>query len=114
MTNDSSSRVGKSAPAPQGGTRSISIGGNVTGAAITAGDNNTVSIAFSQQTLPPPDQVDARAEFQALREVATPERAKLDRALDDAADELAKPGRPPLTQPWFASRPRPTGREALA
>jgi hypothetical protein len=49
-----------------------------------------------QLPLPPADQVDVKAELAALREaLATlnkvPDRGKLDRALEDAADEAQKP-----------------------
>ena len=75
--------------------RSVSVGGNVTGSAIVAGDSNTVSMQYQQATLPPPDSVDMAAELKSLREslatLQTPDRRKINNALDEAEDELKKP-----------------------
>ncbi len=77
----------------QGNSRSNSVGGNVTGAILVAGDDNDTKLT---QVQPPPAQdVDVAAEIAGLRslleKLAVPERDKLGRALDDARDEVAKP-----------------------
>jgi hypothetical protein len=59
------------------------------------GDRNIVSTTMKPPP-PPADQVDVKAELAALREALAelkkvPDRGKLDRAVEDAADEAAKP-----------------------
>jgi hypothetical protein len=49
-----------------------------------------------QVTMPPADQVDVKAELAALRELLAglknvPDRGRLDRAMQDAVEETAKP-----------------------
>jgi hypothetical protein len=61
------------------------------------GDHNTVSTTMKQVALPPADQVDVKSELIALREALAelkkvPDRGKLDRAVEDAVVETAKPG----------------------
>lgn len=74
--------------------RSVSVGGSVTGGAIVTGDSNTVSVQYQQAALPPPESVDMAAELKALKEalanLQTPDRRKIDNALDEAEDELKK------------------------
>ena len=74
---------------------SITIGGSVTGSAITSGDNNTIAVTFQAASLPEPTSVNIKAEIDALRQIlaplASPDRRKLDNALADIDDELAKP-----------------------
>ena len=77
-----------------GGDRSVNIGGNVTGSSIVTGDDNVVQTTYQQVTLPPPDSVDISAELRDLREALagldSPDRRKIENALGDAEDELAK------------------------
>lgn len=75
--------------------RAISVGGNMIGSAAVTGDSNTVSVQYQQAALPPPESVNIGAELKALREalatLQTPDRRKIDNALDEAEDELKKP-----------------------
>ena len=75
--------------------RSVSVGGSVTGSAIVTGDSNTVSVEYRQTELPPPETVDMRSEIAAIREILaalqTPDSRKIERAMEDVADELDKP-----------------------
>ena len=69
---------------------------DVTGSSIVTGDRNTVTTTMRQVTMPPADQVDVKAELAALRELLAglknvPDRGRLDRAMQDAAEETAKP-----------------------
>lgn len=68
---------------------------DIMGSSVVTGDNNTVSTTMAQHTLPPPETVNVAAELAALRELLgklnVPDRGKLDRALEDAKDEAAKP-----------------------
>ncbi len=69
---------------------------DITGSSVVTGDHNTVTTTMKQYPLPPADQVDVQAELMALREALAalqkvPDRGKLDRAVEDAADEAAKP-----------------------
>jgi hypothetical protein len=74
--------------------RSISIARDAVGSSIVTGDKNVVHTEY-QDTLPPAESVDIRAEIRALREVfaalGSPEQAKLERAIADAEEEAAKP-----------------------
>ncbi|HEY9657130.1 MAG TPA: hypothetical protein V6C65_01605, partial [Allocoleopsis sp.] len=69
---------------PSNRNNSISIGGSVTGSAITSGDSNTVSVTFQQASLPEPASINIKAEIDALREVlatlSSPDRKKIDNA----------------------------------
>ena len=68
---------------------------DITGSSIVTGDHNIVSTTMKQMPLPPPDQVDVKAELAALREALAglqkvPDRGKLDRAIEDAVEETDK------------------------
>ena len=80
-------------PRPEG-DRSVSIGRDATGNVIQTGDRNVADLKFQQVTLPPPESVDIRAELAALREtlaqLQSPDLRKIENALSDADDELAK------------------------
>lgn len=54
-------------PSPQ--SRSVSVGGNITGSAIVTGDSNTVSVQFQPASLPAPENVDIQAELTALKDI---------------------------------------------
>jgi hypothetical protein len=78
-----------------GSNRSVTAR-DITGSSIVTGDRNTVSTTMKQIALPPADEVDVKAELAALREVLAelrkvPDRGKLDRAVEDAVEETAKP-----------------------
>lgn len=77
-----------------GNDRSVNIGGNVTGSIITTGDNNSIRMRDINVSVPPVESINAREEFEALREfllsLQTGEGKKLERALEDADEELAK------------------------
>ena len=69
---------------------------DITGSSIVTGDHNTVSTRMKQIALPPADQVDVKMELAALRAALAelkevPDRGKFDRAIEDAAEEIAKP-----------------------
>lgn len=94
----SSPAVLKSSPKPMNSpnqNRSVSIGGSVTGSAIVTGDSNTVSVQFQQAALPQPESVNIQAELNALHELLSqlqsPDKRKIENALDDAKEELKKP-----------------------
>ena len=73
--------------------RSISIGGNAVGSVLVTGDHNTV---HSKVTLPSAEDVDLRAELDAIRQLlaaldlSPKDRRKVDNALDEADDEAAE------------------------
>ena len=75
--------------------RSVSIGGGVTGSAITTGDRNITSIQYQPVALPTAESVDIQKELNALREIlgnlSTSDRRKIDNAFADAQEELNKP-----------------------
>jgi len=77
------------------GNRSVSVGGDATGNVIQTGDHDTASLQLTQTTLPPAETVDLQAEVAALRQILAglqaPDQKKIDRALDDAEEEIAKP-----------------------
>ena len=77
-----------------GGNRSVDIGGNVTGSTIVTGDHNVAQTTYPHVTLPPAESVDISIALNALREVLaqlhSPDGRKIDNALRDAKDELAK------------------------
>jgi hypothetical protein len=69
---------------------------DITGSSIVTGDNNTVTTAMRQGVPPPADKVDAKAELAALQELLAqlknvPDRGRLDRAMQDAVEETARP-----------------------
>ena len=74
--------------------RSVSVGGNLTGGVIQTGDRNIASVQFQEASLPAAETVDIRTELNAIRDVLaqlkTPDRRKIDNALEDAEEELAK------------------------
>lgn len=78
-----------------GSDRSIQIGGHAAGNVLQTGDENTASVRYQRATLPPPERVDIRAELAALRELLTQldsqDHRKIDNALGEAEDEVAKP-----------------------
>ena len=82
-------------PSSSNRNSSISIGGSVTGSAITSGDNNTIAVTFQEASLPASADVNIKAEIKALQEVlaglSSPDQRKINNALADIEDELAKP-----------------------
>jgi hypothetical protein len=68
---------------------------DITGSSVVTGDRNTVSTTMTQLPLPPPETVNVASELAALRELLgklnVPDRGKLDRAMQDATEETAKP-----------------------
>ncbi|OKH43236.1 CHAT domain-containing protein [Calothrix sp. HK-06] len=75
--------------------RAVSVGGSVTGSAITTGDSNITSVQYQVASLPAPESVDIRAELNALREILekleSSDRRKIDNAFADVEEELNKP-----------------------
>ncbi len=65
------------------------------GAQIITGDHVTATMTGVKVSLPPADSVDIKAELSALRDALAslnaPDQGKLDRALQDAEEEAAKP-----------------------
>jgi CHAT domain len=90
-------QAGGDATVSQDNSRSnnISIGGSVTGSAITSGDGNTISVTSQTASLPDPTSVNIKAEIDALRNLlaslSSPDRRKIDNALDEIEEELQKP-----------------------
>ncbi|MEO1525628.1 MAG: hypothetical protein AAFX06_09330, partial [Planctomycetota bacterium] len=80
---------------PDNSNRSISIGGNLTGGAVVLGNNNVISLKFTQTTLPSPSSVEIKLELEALRSLLQNLRSdnakKIDRAIEDAQDEASRP-----------------------
>jgi len=78
-----------------GSNRSVTIGGNVTGSSIVTGNRNIVKTWMQQHPPPAAETVNAASELAALREelarLNVPDRGKLDRAMEDATEEAAKP-----------------------
>jgi hypothetical protein len=76
-------------------SNNIAIGGSVTGSAITSGDNNTISVTFQTANLPAPDSVNIQAEIDALGKIlatlSSPDRRKINNALEEIDEELEKP-----------------------
>jgi hypothetical protein len=74
--------------------RSIHVGGSVSGNVLQTGDFNIASVLYQHATLPPPESVDIRTELTALQRILTqlqsPDRPKIEHALADAEDEVAK------------------------
>jgi CHAT domain len=77
-----------------GQNRSVSVGGSVTGSAITTGDNNVTSVQYQPVSLPAPESVDMQRELNALREIlvnlSSDYRRKIDNAIADADEEINK------------------------
>jgi len=78
-----------------GQNHSVSVGGNVTGSAITTGDDNVTSVQYQPINLPTPSSIDMPRELNALREILVnlycPDRRKIDNAIADAEEEINKP-----------------------
>jgi hypothetical protein len=78
----------------QGNTRSVHIGGNANQNIIQTGDKNISFTHYEQVNLPPQGGVDIGTEVATLREILaevnTPDQRKIENALSDANDELAK------------------------
>jgi hypothetical protein len=76
------------------GNRSVKTR-DITGSQVITGDRNRASMRGTTIALPPPESVDLRRELAALQAalaaMQVPERGKLDRALQDATEEAAKP-----------------------
>jgi tetratricopeptide (TPR) repeat protein len=69
---------------------------DITASSVVTGDHNTVMTTMGQVAVAPADEVDAKAELAALRELLVglknvPDRGRLDRAMEDAVEETAKP-----------------------
>ena len=69
---------------------------DITGSSIVTGNQNTVTTTMRQVAPPPADKVDVTAELAALKELLAqltnvPDRGRLDRAMQDAVEETAKP-----------------------
>jgi hypothetical protein len=84
-------------PSPENpsSNRSVTIGGSAQGNIIQTGDHNIAALHYEQVQLPPPQKVDVQTELAALREllarIETPDRKKIDHALEEAQDESKKP-----------------------
>lgn len=79
----------------KGGDRSVTAR-DIVGASVVTGDHNKVVTQASEIALPQANAVDVKAELAGLRDALAdlknvPDRRKLDRAVEDAADEVAKP-----------------------
>lgn len=79
----------------RGDNRSVTAG-NITGSSVVTGNQNTVTTTMRQVAAPPAETVDVKAEVAALRELLAqmqnvPDRGKVDRAMQDAVEESAKP-----------------------
>lgn len=76
------------------GERNVSIGRDAIGNQIVTGDHNLVTQSGQRITLPPPESVDIKKELAELREILAtleaPDSGKIERALADAQDEVAK------------------------
>jgi hypothetical protein len=76
------------------GERNVTIGRDAIGSQIVTGDDNVVTSKGQRITLPPPESVDIRKELADLRAILAslkaPDAGKLERALDDAEDEVQK------------------------
>ncbi len=68
---------------------------DIIGSQVITGDNNTATMKGVKVSLVPADTVDIKAELSALRDALAslnaPDQGKLDRALQDAEEEAAKP-----------------------
>ena len=77
------------------GDRSVTAR-DLTGSSVVTGDQNIVTTTMKQVAAPAVDKVDAKAELAALRDLLAelknvPDRGRLDRAMQDAVEETAKP-----------------------
>ena len=97
MSNNSSISIGGKSVGNvvvDGSNKSIAVSGDAIGNVITSGDSNNITLDFAQTTLPDVEQVDIQAELTALRELLAslqgPDQKKVDRAMEDVDDELAK------------------------
>lgn len=74
--------------------RTENFSGNFAGSAIVTGDGNTVTVNYQKAELPPAESVDmpnAVAELKKiLAELGAPDGKKIERAIEDAGDELKK------------------------
>jgi hypothetical protein len=77
-----------------GGDRSVKAR-DITGSQVITGDSNRAVMRGVKVTLPPPGDVQPERELAELRVLLsafeTPEKGKLDRALQDAEEEAKKP-----------------------
>ncbi len=77
------------------GERSVTIDGNANHNIIQTGDSNAATLHRSHIELPTPESVDIRATLAELKSLLatleTPDRKKIDNALEEAGDELDKP-----------------------
>ena len=68
---------------------------DINGSSVVTGNHNITTNAMIQHPLPSPETVNVAAELAALRELLeklnVPDRGKLDRAMQDATEETAKP-----------------------
>ena len=69
---------------------------DISGSSVVTGDQNIVTTTMKQVVAPPADKVDVKAELAALRDLLAelknvPDRGRLDRAMQDAVEETAKP-----------------------
>lgn len=83
---------------PEHGKNAINIEGNITGSQFNAGDNahlNMSGVQAQSVALPDSKDINIQTELSSLREVLasleTPDRRKINNALDEAEDELKKP-----------------------
>jgi hypothetical protein len=80
--------------ANSGGDRSVKAR-DIIGSAVVTGPNNRVEMRGVKVTLPPAESVRPERELAELRALLiamqVPERGRLDRALQDAEEEAAKP-----------------------
>ena len=78
------------------GERSVTIGGDATGAVVTTGDHDIVYAAELVKTPPPVDSgVDIEEELRQIRAILDPivseHKTKIGHALDEATEEAKKP-----------------------
>ena len=84
-------------PSPENlpSNRSVTIGGNAQGNVIQTGDQNIATLHYEHVQLASPQQVDIQATLTAfgglLAPLVTPDRKKIDNALEEAQDESKKP-----------------------
>jgi hypothetical protein len=69
---------------------------DIIGSSVVSGDHNAVSTRMTHVVPPPADRVDVKAELVMLRGILAElkkvaDRAKLDRAVEDAVEEATKP-----------------------
>lgn len=75
-------------------TGAVHIGGSLIGGAVVTGHSNTVTVAYHQTTLPPPETVDLRTELAAIRQLlsalSSEDRRRMERALEEATEEAER------------------------